>query len=99
MQALSNYIEVGVEQVCVDPQRHRWVFVSEHARHGQHVDASTDGQRCTRVPQVMWRHLLHTGSLRRQGQPAVRAFRTLQIHAIAVSEHRIVGSLALALHR
>jgi hypothetical protein len=38
VQAGSNDVKVGVEQVGMDPQRHTGVFVPEHPRQCQHDD-------------------------------------------------------------
>jgi hypothetical protein len=41
-----NRVEVGVEQVAVDPQRHAGIFVPGHPRQGQHIHTSTDMLSC-----------------------------------------------------
>ena len=98
-RAVRHRVEVGVEQVGIDPQCHTRVFVPEHPRQSQHVDARTNCQRGAGVPQIVWRDGLHPGSFDRTGEPTVRRLRPLQILTMPTGEHQGIGSLALALCR
>jgi hypothetical protein len=68
-------IEVCVEKVGVDPQRHAGVFVPEHPRQCQHVDPGTDRQAGAAVPQIVRRNRLYPGSFDSPPEPSIGRLR------------------------
>jgi hypothetical protein len=92
-------IEVCVEKVGIDPQRHRRVFVPEHPRQCQHVDPGADRQAGAGVTQVVRRNRLYPSSFDSPPEPSIGRLRPRQIRGAVIAEHQIVEAATLALHR
>lgn len=56
VEPVCNAVEIFVEQVRVDVERHAGLGVAGHVLYGRHVRAGTDRQRCGGMAQIVRRN-------------------------------------------